>query len=479
MPLPLSSAQQKIAALLKLHPQCVDLSLGRMARLLCALGNPQKKLPPIIHIAGTNGKGSAAAFSRAFLEAGGYSAHIYTSPHLLHWHERYRLGSKDKTGIHSACVSDTLLAETLEHVTYVNNGQDITVFEVLTAAAFVLFSQYPADALVLETGLGGRYDATNIIETAASSLIMPIDFDHQAFLGKTIAAIAAEKGGIIKKNTPLTLAKQPHRQAIRVLQQQARQQSAPISLYGNAYHMRIKGKHIFFSNSAAAMKLPLPRLAGRFQAENAAAALQAVLSGGFIITEQAAAEAMRNVAWPARLQRLTGGKLLFHAPKGADLWLDGAHNPAAAAIIAAAFAPMLRETPFFIICGMLQTKDSLAFLQQFIPLRPKIWTIPLAHSSHAVPPAELAATARSLGMPAQSAASASAALQAISAALTADSIGTEEARQRKNKEQIYKAKKTENKQAAPDIKKHPSAIILICGSLYLAGEILAENGAHS
>ncbi|KAA6205499.1 MAG: bifunctional folylpolyglutamate synthase/dihydrofolate synthase [Candidatus Tokpelaia sp.] len=438
--------QQKIESLLNLHPKNVDLSLKRMTRLLQKLGNPHLHLPPIIHIAGTNGKGSAASFARAALEAAGYSVHVHISPHLVHWHERYRLGWKDGTGSRSAYVSDALLAETLAEVTQANAGGAITVFEIITAAAFVLFARFPADALVLEVGLGGRFDATNIIKKPAVSLIMSIALDHEAFLGDTVAQIALEKAGIIKKQCPVVAGPQIYEEVITVLRRFAQKNQAPLTLYGQDYRADIKNRHMLFTNKAGTMRLPRPRLAGDFQIGNAAAALQAVLTAGFAVSPQAAAQAMRTVSWPARLQKLTTGRLKRQAPPKADLWLDGGHNPAAAQLLVKSLAPLLRRRPFFMILAMLQTKDSTQYLQQFATLAPQIYTVPLAGSNHGVPPAVLAQKAQALGLRAQVEPSITAALAAITA-----------------------------KSAKPGGEQNP-AFILICGSLYLAGEALAQNG---
>jgi len=439
--------QQKIESLLNLHPKKVDLSLGRMTRLLQALGNPHLRLPPVIHIAGTNGKGSAAGFARAMLEAAGHSVHVHTSPHLVHWRERYRLGWKDKNGAHSAYCDDAALAETLAAVTKANAGQAVTVFEIITAAAFVLFARRPADALVLETGLGGRFDATNVIPKPAVSLIMPITRDHEAFLGASLAHIAAEKAGIIKPYCPVVLGPQPHAAALAVLKRAAAENQAPAVLYGRDYSADAGDRHWLFRNAGGAMRLPLPALPGNFQTGNAAAALQALTAAGFAIAPAAAARAMRRVYWPARLQKLTRGRLRRLVPPDADLWLDGGHNPAAAQAVAMSLAPLVRGRPFFMILAMLQNKDSRGYMQQFLPLAPQIYTVPLADSHLGVPPAALAQKARALGLTASAAPSVAAALAAI-------------------------AKAAANN-GSPDDRP---AFILISGSLYLAGDVLAQNG---
>lgn len=442
-----AALQAKIAALLDLHPKCVDLSLTRIERLLSALGNPHLRLPPIIHIAGTNGKGSSAAFARAYLEAAGYSVHVHTSPHLVHWRERFRLGAKHSGKPASAYVDDGLLAEILAEVSAANKGQPITVFEILTAAAFVLFARFPADALVLEVGLGGRFDATNIIPRPACALIMPIGLDHQAFLGETAAQIAAEKAGIIKPHCPAVLGCQPIKAAETVLRRAAEENSAPLSLYGRDYKAEAAKTGWLFTNRDGQLPLPLPALSGAFQLSNAAAALQAVLAAGFKIPPAAAAAAMRSVYWPARCQRLTHGALLKAIPAGAQLWLDGGHNPAAAAALAASLKPLLRcglkQRSFYLIGALLQNKDAAHYLQELKPLKPKLYAVPILSSDQGAPPPQLQAIAQNLGMQAETAASITQALDKIKAA-TAETA--------------------------------PPPFILIGGSLYLAGDALAQNG---
>jgi len=405
------AAEDKIAALLALQPQKVDLSLARIKRLLAVLGNPQQHLPPIIHIAGTNGKGSAAAFCRAYLEAAGYSCHVHSSPHLVHWRERYRLGRKENGRVSSGFVSDTELAEVLEQITAANADAPITVFEILTAAAFVLFARHPAD---------------------------------QAFLGDTISKIAAEKAAIIKPNCPAVIGCQPEAAAEAVLCQAAEAARAKLSLYGRDYQTaETEAGWQFCRRNHAPLTLPMPALTGRFQTVNAAAAYAAVEAAGFTVSPAAAAQAMGKVYWPARLQRLTKGRLLTKIPPQAQLWLDGGHNPAAAAVLAAALPACIQNRPFYLICAMLENKDSARWLQALKPLRPHIIAIPLPGEGHQGRlPAELARLATGQGLPANEAANIAAALTQVKAETAAA--------------------------AAP--------FILIGGSLYLAGAALAENG---
>jgi len=445
-------AAAKIAALLARHPQKVDLSLARIKRLLAALGNPQRHLPPVIHIAGTNGKGSAAAFCRAFLEAAGYSCHVHSSPHLVHWRERYRLGGREGGQIRSGFVSNAELAEVLAQVSAANGRRPITVFEILTAAAFVLFARHPADAVILEVGMGGRFDATNCLESCAAALIMAVGLDHQAFLGETVSQIAAEKAAIIKPGCPAVIGFQPEAAAAAVLARAAAAAAAKLSLYGRDYHAEAAangGSWRFCAAGRPPLALPMPALAGAFQLRNAAAALKAVQAAGFHIAPAAAAKAMAAVYWPGRLQRLEHGELKTAAPAGAQLWLDGGHNPAAAAALAAALPPYLQDRPFYLICAMLENKDSRGYLRALKSLKPHIIAMPLPGSGHiGRPAAELAALAKAEGLKAEQAAGIKAALAQIKAAMAKQPAGG----------------------------KAESPFILIGGSLYLAGAALAKNG---
>jgi len=434
------TAEQRIEDLLNLHPKGVDLSLDRITRLLEALGNPHLKMPPVIHIAGTNGKGSASAFARAILESAGYRVHVHISPHLVHWRERYRIGSKD----HGRLVDDDTLVEVLERVSAANGSRPITVFEIVTAAAFVLFSEHPADAVIMEVGLGGRFDATNVIPKPAAALIMPIALDHQSFLGERVEDIAAEKAGIIKKGVPLVIGFQESEAVRTLLIDKAWQMGAAVSVYGQDYMAYEELGRMVFQNRNGLLDLPLPRLAGAFQLANAAAAIEAVSAAGFRVGELALAHAMGNVSWPARMQRLRQGKLVDLLPPDTELWLDGGHNPAAGAVTSRVVRQMCesKKRRLILVCGMLNTKDVAKYLSAFRDSAACVYTVPVHFSDCGTPAPALAETARQCGMQAQVCESVADALRAIHNAADA---------------------------AAP-------SLVLICGSLYLAGEVLEKNG---
>lgn len=436
------TADHYINALLDVYPKGVDLSFGRIERLLADLGNPHLQLPPVIHIAGTNGKGSASAFCRALLEAAGLRVHVHTSPHLVHVHERYRIGQAGG----GRTVDDTELLEVLQQITTVNNGQPITVFEIITAAAFVLFARHPADAVILEVGLGGRFDATNIIPEPAVSLIMPVALDHQAFLGNTVEQIAFEKAGIIKDNTPVVIGFQAYDSARDVLLTQAEKHNAPVAVYGQDFTAWAEHGRMAVQSRRGLLDLPRPRLVGDFQLGNAAAAIEAVHAAGFHLDETTIATAMQKVDWPARMQKLYQGQLKTLLPEQTDLWLDGGHNPAAAQVTSAAMRLLCQQQNrrLALVCGMISTKDSHHYLEAFKGLAERVYTVPVHFSDAGVTPETLAQTARSLGFEAQSFAT-------ITEAFTA----------------IY-----------ADYATLPAPVVLVSGSLYLAGEILQQNGTE-
>jgi len=436
----MSAAERAIDRLMALHPKGFDLSLERIGRLLRRLGDPQEKLPPVIHIAGTNGKGSAAAFSRALLEASGRTVHVHTSPHLVRWHERFRLGKPNG----GEFVDDDVLADAVERVAEANRGEQITVFEILTAVMFVLFSEHPADAAIVEVGLGGRFDATNVIRHPATSLIMPISLDHEAYLGDRVELIAAEKAGIIKPGSPVVIGQQEWDAAREVLLETAERLDVPFEVYGQDFIAVEENGRMVYQDEDGLMDLPLPRLVGRHQLANAAAAIAAVKAAGFSITVPAAEQAMLGVSWPGRMQRLTEGRLVDLAPEGAEIWLDGGHNPGAGAVIAEAMAEAeeKRPRPLVLISGMINTKDQKGYFSAFEGMARHVYTVPVHMSEAGVPNSELSARAIAAGLSAEPVNSVPNALKLL--------------------------RDTWDEQMPPRI--------LISGSLYLAGEVLAENG---
>ncbi len=434
-------ADREIDRLMALHPKGYDLSLDRVTRLLDRLGNPQHRLPPVIHVAGTNGKGSAAAFSRALLEEAGYRVHVHTSPHLVNWHERYRLAA-DSGG---RLVDDELLARTIARVADANRGETITVFEILTAVTFLLFSEHPADAAIIEVGLGGRFDATNVVEHPAVSLIMPVSLDHEAYLGDRVELIAAEKAGIIKRGCPVVVGAQETEAAQTVLVATAERLDCPVYVYGQDFLAYEENGRMVYQDDDGLMDLPSPILPGRHQYANAAAAIAAVRAAGFEIDHDAAARAMRSVSWPGRMQRLQRGKLAELAPPDAEIWLDGGHNPGAGLVVAEAMVEQeeRQPRPLFLICGMINTKDQTGYFRAFEGMVRHVYTVPVSLSDAGVPNVELAIRAQEAGLSAEPVASVANALM-----LLRDTWDDEEIAPR----------------------------ILIGGSLYLTGSVLAENG---
>lgn len=434
---PRDEASRAIEALMALHPKGFDLTLGRVRRLLAVLGDPHTNLPPTIHIAGTNGKGSCAAFCRALLEEGGHKTHTHTSPHLVRWHERFRIAG--------ALVDDAELTDALRRVADANDGAQITVFEILTAAMFVLFSELEADAAVIEVGLGGRADATNVIDKPAVSVIMPIGLDHQAYLGDTVEKIAGEKAGIMKPGVPVVISAQPYSEARDVLIARAEALGCPVEVYGEHFIAFEEHGRLVFQDTDGLLDLPLPALPGRHQLSNAAAAIAALRAGGFVLTENAAERAMQTVRWPARMQRLERGLLTEIAPPGAEIWLDGGHNPDGAAMAAEFLAAREEESerPLFMIAGMLNTKDAVGYFRIFDGLVRHVFTVPVPDSEAGVDPGFLADQALTAGLSAEPMDDVTTALKLIA--------------------------ETWN-----GLERPPR--ILIGGSLYLAGDVLRENG---
>jgi dihydrofolate synthase/folylpolyglutamate synthase len=440
-----SGSDAILARLLALHPKKIDLALDRIQRLLQALGDPHKRLPPVIHVAGTNGKGSVCAFSRAMLEAQGFIVHMHTSPHLLRFHERIRIAGK--------LISEAELCAVLEEVEQVNDGAPITFFEITNAAMFLVFSRHYADVLVLEVGLGGRYDATNVIEHPAMTVIQPVGLDHMEFLGDNIAAIAGEKAGIIKKGAPLVVGRQDDI-AHNVILSRADRLGVPVFAFGQDFTARQEHGRMVYEDETGLLDLPLPRLVGRHQVENAGVAIAALrharhyegmdLGWG---EDDAIERGLSTVEWPARLQRLTHGPLIAAAPGDAEVWLDGGHNPHGAAAVSRAIADLEEkgDRPLYLICGMLATKDAVGYLSAFRGLARHVVTVAIPGEAASLGAGALYDLARKAGLD----------------AAPADDL--EDA-------MLQVAARSQFDEADPPPR------ILICGSLYLAGRVLAENG---
>lgn len=423
---------------LSLHPRKIDLSLGRTFDLLAKLGHPEQKLPPVIHVAGTNGKGSTVALMRAILEAAGKSVHVYTSPHLVRFHERIRLGQKGRGRL----VTEAELVEAFARCESANNGASVTMFEITTCAALLLFSEHPADYLLLEVGLGGRFDSTNVIDDPLATVITPVSIDHPEFLGNTIGEIAYAKAGIIKHGAPVFVAPQQD-EAMREIEREARRTRAPIILSGREFSAHEENGRLIYEDAQGLLDLPLPRLPGRHQIDNAALAIACLRQCVPDLTQNAIGQGLSHAEWPARLQNLTRGTLVDLAPSGAELWLDGAHNEAGGLVLSEAMARFEERNPrpLILLCGSLATKDTSAFLGHFTGLAQELIALPIPGEHVARSADEIATLAKTADIPASTAASAQEALAHL--------------RQR-------------TWAVAPRI--------LICGSLYLAGEILKANG---
>jgi len=412
--------------MLALHPKIIDLTLDRMLRLLDALGNPQNSLPPVIHIAGTNGKGSTQAMIRAGLEAAGKTVHAYTSPHLARFHERIRLAGELITEPHLTAVLDECYAA--------NGGANITYFEITTCAALLAFSRTPADYTLLEVGLGGRLDATNVIADPVATVITPVDLDHQQFLGDTIALIAGEKAGIIKRRVPCIVGPQKP-DGLEVIEAVAARNFAPLHIYGQQWHATREAGRMIYQDEQGLLDLPLPNLPGLHQVQNAGGAIAVLRALGF---DAAACEgAVTGAQWPARMQRLRHGPL-FDIAGQAELWLDGGHNPAAGVALATVLSE-LPKVPTYLICGMLNTKDIGGFLRPLAPYVAGLHAVSIPGETATLPAATTAQAARDVGLRASEAEDVESALRAI-------------------------------------VGQAPQARVLICGSLYLAGNILRHNG---
>ncbi|MGE0092973.1 MAG: folylpolyglutamate synthase/dihydrofolate synthase family protein [Alphaproteobacteria bacterium] len=414
-----------------LHPKIIDLSLERIERLLARLDHPERNLPPVIHVAGTNGKGSTVAYLRAIAEAAGLRAHAYTSPHLVRFHERIRLAG--------TLIGEDALSALLDECERANSDAPITFFEVTTAAAFLAFSRTAADVLLLEVGLGGRLDATNVIAAPALSIITPISIDHVQFLGETLTEIAGEKAGILKPGVACVVGPQPP-EAAAAIERRARDVGAPLLRHGAEWRVEGTENGFVYRGQARRIALPRPILPGAHQVANAGMAVAAVeaLAARFAIGDGAIRMGLQTAEWPARLQCLSRGSLIKLLPAGWELWLDGGHNPAAGEALAET-ACEWRERPLHLVIGMINTKDVAGFLRPLTPHAASLTALTIPGNSAAVAPEEIAAAGQALGIAVGTAPDVTTALKQVTAA------------------------------GAP-------ARILICGSLYLAGTVLAENG---
>ncbi|NOT42135.1 MAG: bifunctional folylpolyglutamate synthase/dihydrofolate synthase [Alphaproteobacteria bacterium] len=432
------ASDEILARLTALHPKVIDLSLGRIERLLGKLGNPERRMPPVIHVAGTNGKGSTCAFLRAMLEAAGKRVHVYTSPHLVRFHERIRLSGK--------LIDEDELQALLEECEEANGGEPITFFEITTAAAFLAFSRRKADALILEVGLGGRLDATNVIDRPVATIITPVDLDHQQYLGDDIKAIAGEKAGIMKPQVPCILGPQTD-EARELIEAVAMRRDVPLAIWGQDFMAHEEHRRMVFQDENGLIDLPMPRLPGAHQIVNAALAIAALRKvAGFGVEDRALEDGLMSVDWPGRMQRLTRGPLVSAAPKDAEIWLDGAHNPHGGRALAHAIAD-LEETqprPLYLVCGMLQTKDPRGFFAAFRGLAKHVTTVEIPGDTASLGAGQLYDAARAEGLDAHPAPSIEDAMLQIEA-----------------RNQLVKS-------------KTPPRIVL-CGSLRLAGAVLREN----
>ncbi|MGH6735537.1 MAG: bifunctional folylpolyglutamate synthase/dihydrofolate synthase [Methyloceanibacter sp.] len=421
----------------KLHPQSIDLSLGRIERLLAALGHPQDKLPPVVHAAGTNGKGSTLAFLRAISESLGKGVHVYTSPHLVNFHERIVLA-----GPHGAApITEEVLVDCLARAEEANGGELITLFEITTAAAFLAFAEAPADLLLLETGLGGRLDATNMVAKPLLTIITPISIDHVSFLGETIAEIAGEKAGILKPGVPCVVGRQDS-EAFEVIERRAIELGAPLHVAGRDFDMYEQQGRLVFQTQSRLLDLPLPRLAGRHQIDNAGTAIAAAsVVFGEELTQRALEHGVTHAYWPARLERLAVGGLHAYVEEGTEIWLDGGHNAAGGQVIAHTLAELDERVPrpVHVIWGMMETKDARSFIAPFKGLVERIYTVPIPEEPNAFAPEPLADIARDEGFDAV-------AVNSVPEALLRSASNNGAAR------------------------------VLICGSLYLAGHVLKLHG---
>ena len=422
--------------LTKLHPKLIDLGLERIERLLAQLGNPHKKLPPILHVAGTNGKGSLVAYLRAMAEAAGYRCHVYTSPHLVRFNERIRVAGQ--------LIDDDMLNDVLFECEEVNAGQPITFFEITTVAAYLAFSRVPADLTILEVGMGGRRDTTNVVQSMLSA-ITPIGYDHTQFLGDTLESIAGEKAGILKHAVPAVIGRQ-RPASLAVIEAEAAKLNVPLFRMGREWQVSSAPTGFRYESDLLNLDLPAPALAGAHQIDNAATAMACVerlRAARFQIDDAAVRKGLATVDWPARLQKLTHGPLPEALPAGCELWLDGGHNEDCGLALARMADDWAKEPgalPLYLIFGMLTTKDAAGFLRPLARHATAARAVPMPDGHSAYTPQEACGKAAEVGLDCQPENDIGAALE--------DLLATQPAPMR----------------------------ILICGSLYLAGTVLARNG---
>ena len=431
------TSNELLSELKRLHPQLIDLSLGRIEALLAKLGHPERHLPPVVHVAGTNGKGSVTAFLKAMLRAAGRRVHTYTSPHLVRFHERIELADADgRTGP----IGETELVDRLSEVQRINGGEEITFFEITTAAALLAFAERPADAVILEVGLGGRLDATNVVARPALSVITPVSLDHTDKLGGTLAEIAGEKAGILKPFVPAVVSRQPP-EVLEVVKGRAQALAAPLTVWGEDYEAFEQRGRLVFQSAERLLDLPLPALLGQHQIGNAGTAVAAALrlESELGLTPRAIERGLVEAQWPARMQRLDNGALSRLVAPGSELWLDGGHNAAGGEAIAQTLAELEERAPkpVCLVVGMLGQKDVTGFLEHFRGLVRRVVTVPIPNSEAALAPDALATLAASVGLDAEPASGVVGAIRRLQ-----------------------------------ETRDEPMRI-LICGSLHLAGHVLA------
>lgn len=436
----MSPLEQALETFRRLHPRKIDLGLDRIKRVLGALGHPQNKLPPAIHVAGTNGKGSTVAFLKAMVEGSGARAHVYTSPHLVRFNERIALSGQP--------INDARLIDVLKRVEAANEDKPLSFFEATTAAAFLAFAETPADFAIIEVGLGGRYDATNVF-TPAACAITPIDLDHAEFLGRDIVGVAREKAGIMSPDVPVFIG--PQRDDVRqALMLEAERVGCAAYVWGEDFRAYRQHGQIVFETPKSLTDFPAPALAGEHQIMNAGLAIAVAQNLG--LSRDAISKGMQTVVWPARMQALRRGPLVEMAQDaGAEVWLDGGHNPHAAQALATHMASLEARSPrpLILVMGILANKNAGGYLDFFEGLGAGL--IAVSISDHAsLSPETLCELAKSRGF--------------------ATAIGDNLTDAMQKALNMGEALSRESVDQTPT-----SPRILICGSLYLAGEVLAEN----